>query len=547
MAQEADQARKNALEAESTVHDLNEYLNLLRSLNDEYFNAANGGGRDGAQADPNARTRQNALRDLERQAALNLARLRHETARVHELEDAEQIEQRTQAYIKAGLADYRAQAIAIGEVTNEREAANAEAQRSYEIQQLQDRMDLARIENNQALVDVLSDELEIRNRTRQIVDLLGVSEEEGLARAQEYVRTMREAREIDRRYQLEQRDIDNALAEARASGDEAAERAIQRRKDLEESIAELRRLGLSEEAATERAQHELEALERADLRGKFRRWFTDGIRASLDGDLGDFFQEWLTQRAEEGLTNALNNVADVFFDMGGQILRDVMTNGQNGLGAAISSLFSDSANSGLADLGEAASATAEVMNSALGSAAADAASKLLLSSTASAASAAKEAVASSTKSAAATAQIASMYALTKAAYSAASALATAGASGGGGGSGIGAAVSAIGSIFRFFGGGFAGGGDINPGKWYITGEKGPEIIAPRTPGHVIPNGAALAGGAPVVQLVSADRYYIQGASTAEMQQLRAQMQADLDTRNQTTLAFVREGLKRRKL
>jgi hypothetical protein len=58
-------------------------------------------------------------------------------------------------------------------------------------------------------------------------------------------------------------------------------------------------------------------------------------------------------------------------------------------------------------------------------------------------------------------------------------------------------VSVIGSVFRSifssiggaFGGGFAEGGDIMPGKFYLVGERGPELIAPRGSGTVIPNHA----------------------------------------------------------
>jgi hypothetical protein len=57
--------------------------------------------------------------------------------------------------------------------------------------------------------------------------------------------------------------------------------------------------------------------------------------------------------------------------------------------------------------------------------------------------------------------------------------------------------SAILSAFKFiggaigglFGGGKAVGGDIMPGKFYLVGERGPELIAPRGSGTVIPNHA----------------------------------------------------------
>lgn len=56
---------------------------------------------------------------------------------------------------------------------------------------------------------------------------------------------------------------------------------------------------------------------------------------------------------------------------------------------------------------------------------------------------------------------------------------------GGGGGGIGGLFS---SVFSLFGGGKAGGGDLTPGHWYVAGERGPEIIAPKSPGMAIPMG-----------------------------------------------------------
>ena len=52
------------------------------------------------------------------------------------------------------------------------------------------------------------------------------------------------------------------------------------------------------------------------------------------------------------------------------------------------------------------------------------------------------------------------------------------------GSGIG---SIFGSIGSFFGGFLAGGGDAQPGRAYIVGEKRPELFVPRSAGQVIPN------------------------------------------------------------
>ena len=67
-----------------------------------------------------------------------------------------------------------------------------------------------------------------------------------------------------------------------------------------------------------------------------------------------------------------------------------------------------------------------------------------------------------------------------------------GSSGGGGvGSALGSLGSAVGTAFKsigsFFGGFLAGGGDTQPGKAYIVGEKRPELFIPGQAGRVVPN------------------------------------------------------------
>jgi len=42
-------------------------------------------------------------------------------------------------------------------------------------------------------------------------------------------------------------------------------------------------------------------------------------------------------------------------------------------------------------------------------------------------------------------------------------------------------------ISALFGGGAAGGGPVEPGKFYMTGEKGPELFSPSVPGQIVPN------------------------------------------------------------
>lgn len=252
--------------------------------------------------------------------------------------------------------------------------------RSYELSQLQDRIDLLRIGHNISLADVLSDQLEIRQRQRELVDQMALSEEEALARATAYVEARREALNIEREHQIELRDLNTALEIARTSGDERAQRAIERRLELESRIAELRDLGVGEDQATTQAAREVEALERADLQGKFRGWFGDGVMAALDGDLGEFFRNWAAERMESALRDALDRVADAIFNAFDGVLSRVMSDGVSDIGGAITGAVSGGANGGLTKLGEDAAGVANVLKGQLAAAAVTAAARETASS-----------------------------------------------------------------------------------------------------------------------------------------------------------------------
>lgn len=60
--------------------------------------------------------------------------------------------------------------------------------------------------------------------------------------------------------------------------------------------------------------------------------------------------------------------------------------------------------------------------------------------------------------------------------------------------------SMINSFLPSFGGGRAAGGSVTPGRYYVVGENGPEVLVPNSAGTVIPNGA---GGAVTVQIIEA--------------------------------------------
>jgi phage-related minor tail protein len=71
---------------------------------------------------------------------------------------------------------------------------------------------------------------------------------------------------------------------------------------------------------------------------------------------------------------------------------------------------------------------------------------------------------------------------------------------GGAGKGIGSGLGSLLSLIPGFGGMFADGGDVTPGRSYLVGERGPEMIMPRAASTVVPNHALSTGNGKVVNL-----------------------------------------------
>jgi hypothetical protein len=154
--------RNDITDLETQARDYRRIATELGQLsNQTWEQLVNGQGNAGNRTAPAAgdpRGRSQAITDLRQEAELTLARLRHEMSRVRALEDAEQIEKRTAILVQGGLQASLARVEAESMVRAERDASNAEAMRQYELSQLQDRIELARISNNVSLLDILSDQ-----------------------------------------------------------------------------------------------------------------------------------------------------------------------------------------------------------------------------------------------------------------------------------------------------------------------------------------------------------------------------------------------------
>jgi tape measure domain-containing protein len=489
------------------------------------------------------RSARDQLQDLDRAAELNLARLQSDLQRVAALEDAQETERRTLAYVEAGIALSEARRRAETQVQEERALTNQRAAEAIDLARLQESIDLARARQQNNLADAISDELQIRQRiARAVQDGMNADEAEAAARA--YVEGMRAAANETRAAQVAERDLQQQLELARRRGDDRALEALSRRAALEERISELRQLGLDERAATTQAEAEIRALESAGIQGQFRRWFTTGVLAALDGDLGEFFQNWFQERLRAGLENALNEAADVLYDAFKGIIENVITGQGGGLGGIISNVLGGAASSGLGKLGKDAEDAGGKLKTQLAVAAVSAATQASLLGAASGAAAASEAAAAAQKGASSFSVVISFARLAKAAEAAAKALTAVGSAGGAGGGNTFASI--LSSIFSVGFGGFrAGGGPMTPGLAYTVGERGIETIVPRQPSFVIPNGGF--GNGTSIAVNDNRTINITGASTAEVSQLRRELDQDFATRRGQIISVVNDAISRRSI
>lgn len=112
---------------------------------------------------------------------------------------------------------------------------------------------------------------------------------------------------------------------------------------------------------------------------------------------------------------------------------------------------------------------------------------------------------------------------------------------GGGGGSIGGIIGNAVSSALGFGGGRAVGGGVDSSKFYLVGEKGPELFAPGRTGTIIPN-RNMGGGSTSISLGETHISIQGGANDNTIQQMNAQM----DAHRRMTVQLVRKEIERSK-
>lgn len=160
-------------------------------------------------------------------------------------------------------------------------------------------------------------------------------------------------READYKQRIQDQLYDRLALElelARLAGHDGRLRFAERELWIEERINKLLRIRpqLNAADARDQAGREWTALDSADtegaLRDEFRRSFSEGIRAAIDGDLGGFFESL----ADRFTDRMLDNLADDLFDLLASAAKGFGQGGGGGTGwmSAIASLFAGKRASG---------------------------------------------------------------------------------------------------------------------------------------------------------------------------------------------------------
>lgn len=389
------------------------------------------------------------LADLKEEQAIDEARARGDIDRTRELERQADIRDRTRRYEEAGLAAAEASRQAIQDSADLEEARAIGLERQVLAASRAYDLELARLNEDHEAVRSLE-------RREALQAAIEEHQENGydLTTATNLA-TGEIARLEEARARLRERALDDARQEhdihvATLIGDEQRVRLLERELEIRERSRRYQEEGgLTPQAAGDRARNEVREIDEAELRGKFRGAFRDGVQAAIEGDLGGAIEAWAEDFGEALVGKASDLLADVLFDQMASLFPD---------------LFAQLAQSG-GDLAGAATMSTAITTAT----AAGAATMSTAIATSSAASGATIGTAISASGSTAAAAMGTAILTAGQAAAAAMAAAIAAASAGSSSAGI---VSSIAGAFHH-----ADGGSLVRGSRNIINERGAEPVA----------------------------------------------------------------------
>lgn len=450
---DAKAARDALAEAEATIKRIDDLMN--RPL----ITGGGTGGDDDSKAADRARKlaerQAERLADMREEQAIAEASLAGDVDRTRELERQADLRQRALDYEDAGLAKREAERQALEDVLALDEARARGLEREVLASKRAYELELARIREDWQGVRALEEreELEERIRTHQEAGL-ALADARRLAEAE--IASLEQARAEARARILEDARLEHDIQVAQLVGDEQRVRLLEREAEIRARMRAYQADGgLSPAQAEDRAVQEVAELDEAELRGKFREAFRDGVNAAIRGDLGATAEEWARAFGDRLVEIASDNLADLLFDQ---------------LSSMFPDLFAELAANG-GDVAAAATMSTAITTASTTGAAALSAS--IATSTTTGAAAISTAVTTGATSAAAAIGAAIVAAGQTAAANMAAAIVAASGGTGGEGKAIASAVANVAGSFHN-----AAGGALVRGRRNIVNERGPEPIVP---------------------------------------------------------------------
>ena len=274
-------------------------------------------------------------------AELDAARERGDREAVKRIQDRLDLERQVEAYQRTGLTLDQARVAANRDMATIQAGRAASAAREIAEEQAKVDLDVAQLGNNRALEDSLARQVELKQRvafyyeqTKNLADATRLAEAD-----QAKVDAARQ-RVRDQWFADDAQDRTLRLAQARGDSEESI-RQLQREIDIRKRARDLERQGMDADRARTQATTEWSEQDKARLTGTFRETFKDGVRSALDGNFGDWFQNFWKNRVAKGMEDALNSLADVIANLFRQAGNGQSSGGGllSGLGSALGGLF----------------------------------------------------------------------------------------------------------------------------------------------------------------------------------------------------------------
>jgi tape measure domain-containing protein len=189
------------------------------------------------------------------------------------------------------------------------------------------------------LADALRDELQIRENIARLIEL-GTPAEEAERRSIATQNAVIAEREERRRLYEEEFALNQMRELAALRGDEESLKKLDRLQREIDKTRELRDLGLPQNQANAEAKDIIAEEDYARMQGRFREIFSGAIIGAVQGDNGQFFEDWVQDKFATGMRRALNSLADLLL----KVVQGAFSGAGSGSAGGITKLLSDGFN-----------------------------------------------------------------------------------------------------------------------------------------------------------------------------------------------------------